>query len=85
MLFCTCYGFVSVLHSILLFKVNFKLEMPFLKIKKYLFSLYSSMQMDANFENTVFFYGARAGIQTLLCVISRTQNRTVVIVIFPPV
>ena len=43
MLFCTCYGFVSVLHSILLFKVSFKLEMPFLKIKKYLFSLYSSM------------------------------------------
>ena len=60
MLFCTCYGLVSVLHSIhsiLLFKVNFKLEMPFLKIKKYLFSLYTStVKWMLTLKNMVLFF-----------------------------
>lgn len=42
--------------------------------------------MDANIEKYgTFLNEACAGIQTLLCVISHTHNRTVVIVMFSPV
>lgn len=61
----TCYfapvmdwylSYIHSIHSILVFKVNLKLEIPFLKIKKYLFSLYASMvKWMLTLKNMVLF------------------------------
>ena len=50
-------SYIHSIHSILVFKVNLKLEIPFLKIKKYLFSLYASMvKWMLTLKNMVLFF-----------------------------